>query len=308
MDHVIEYAARGSGHYEGLKRLWCETFGDDPEFVDAFYDCFGDDIAGHVVLDENGEVCSAITCYPAGTYGGKTVYVSYAICTREDCRGQGLAGALTRYVKDDVISRGGISLVSPAERSLEDFYAELGYEAAFHAAPRAVLSGALDDEDEDDEEGFDFGSDEYGGKEAERPEADLKKIDASLYNKYREAYLSEVPHIVPSDQMLSAAALASEGFYSINGGDAVCCVRENERGRLVLSELIICPVLLDLSGEIDSVIAGLLADHFGVLEVVYNMPGAGRVQSMTAGAEDAAAAESEYENEDALPYFGFPIE
>lgn len=293
MDHAIEAAGRGSANYEGLKRLWQETFGDSADFVDAFYDCFGDDIQGYAVLDESGEVCSALTCYPAGTYCGRPVYVSYAICTREDCRGQGLAGALTAYVREEAVSRGGISLVSPAEQSLEEFYAGLGYEPAFYAAPRAVLAESLEDELDE----FDF--DEDDDFDIVRPEAVIERIDAPLYNKYREAYLAEVPHIVPGDGLLAAAALSCEGFYTINGGDAVCCVAEKSRGQLILTELIISPVLLDISGEIDSEIAQILAAHFDAFEVIYDMPGAGRIQSMAAGVSEIPAA---------LPYYGFPIE
>lgn len=296
MYHAIETAERGSSNYDGLKKLWSETFGDPEEFVDAFYDCFGEDIQGYVVVDENGRVCSALTCYLCGYYEGRLVYASYAICTRHDCRGQRLASALTEYVKDEVIMRGGISLVSPAEQSLEGFYAGLGYEQAFYAAPRAVLAGSFEDELDE----FDF--DEDDDFDIVKPEADIRKIDASLYNKYREAYLAELPHIVPADEILSAAELACEGFYTINNGDAICCISEKKRGQLIISELIISPVLLEISGEIDAELARMLAAKFDAFEVIYNMPGTGRVQSMAAGRFESIEAGC------ALPYFGFPIE
>ncbi len=296
MKYAIEAAGRGSANYEGLRKLWCETFGDSAEFVDSFYDCFGEDIKGYVILDESGRVCSALTCYPCGAYEGRIVFVSYAICTREDCRGQGLAGMLTEYVKEEVVMKGGISLVSPAEPSLEEYYAGLGYEPVFHAAPRAVLAEAFEDEpgeyEFDEEDDFDI----------VKPEADIRKIDASLYARYRGAYLAELPHIMPCEELLEAAALASEGFYTINGGDAVCCVAGKKRGQLVLSELIISPMLLELSGEIDTEVARLLAKHFDAFEVMYNMPGAGRIQAMAAGCFDRTEIGAP------LPYFGFPIE
>lgn len=296
MKYVIETADRGSDNYNGLKRLWCATFGDTPEFVDAFYDSFGEDIKGFVLLDDAGKVCSAVTCYLAGAYEGRLVYASYAICTSEECRGQGLGKAITEFVKEEIILRGGISLVSPAEPSLEDFYADLGYEPVFHAAPRAVLAEPFEDE----LDGFEF--DEEDDFDIVKPEADIRKIDASLYNKYREAYLSDLPHVMAGEAMLGAAGMASEGFYAINGGDAVCCVAEKTRGQLIVSELIISPMLLELSGEIDNEVAQLLAKHFDAFEVIYNMPGAGKIQSMAAGYFDRA------ELGGPLPYFGFPIE
>ncbi len=296
MKYVIEIAERGTAYYKGLRNLWCETFGDDPEFVDAFYDCFGEDIKGFVILDEGGRVCSALTCYPVGAYEGRMVYASYAICTAADYRGQGLAGALTEYVKEEVILRGGISLVSPAEPSLEEFYAGLGYMPDFHVAPRAVLAESFEDELDE----FEF--DEEDDFDIVRPEADIRKIDACLYNKYREAYLAEIPHITACEELLSAVELASEGFYTINGGDAVCCVSEKKRGQLIVSELIISPMLLELSGEIDTEVAQLLAKYFDAFEVSYNMPGAGVIQSMVAGFFERT------ETGAPLPYFGFPID
>lgn len=297
MIYAIETAPYGSDNYKGLKALWQETFGDTAEFVDAFYDCFGNDIQGYVMLDHDGRVCSALTCYLAGAYEGRLVYVSYAICTRDDHRGQGLASALAEYVKEEVILRGGISLVSPAEESLEEFYAGLGYDPIFHVAPRAVLAESFDDELEE----FEFDEDD-DIEDIVRPEAVIKKIDATLYNKYREAYLAEITHVVPSDEMLSAVELSSEGFYSINGGDAVCCIAEKSRGQLILSELLISPVLLELSGEIDTEVAQLLAKHFDAVEVIYKLPGAGRLQSMAAGFFDRG------DDGTPLHYFGFPIE
>lgn len=292
----IETAEYGSAVYEGLRALWCETFGDTPGFVDAFYECFGEDIRGYAALDESGNVLSALTCYPAGSYEGVPVYVSYAICTRQDRRGEGIGGALTGHVRDEVVSRGCISIVSPAEESLEALYSGLGYFPAFHAAPRAVIAEDFEDELEE----FEF--DEEDDFDIVRPESDVRRTDASVYNRYREAYLADVPHIELTEKMLAAAELSGEGYYVINNGDAVCCVTDMSRGRLMLSELILSPVLLEISGEIDSEIAQLLAAHFDAFEVVYNTPGAGRVQSMAAG--HMPEKEAGY----ALPYFGFPVE
>ena len=105
-----------------------------------------------------------------------------------------------------------------------------------------------------------------------------------------------------SEELLSAVELASEGFYTINGGDAVCCVSEKKRGQLIVSELIISPMLLELSGEIDTEVAQLLAKYFDAFEVSYNMPGAGVIQSMVAGFFERT------ETGAPLPYFGFPID
>ena len=141
--------------YGELRALWCSVFGDGPSYVDGFYEAFGSEIKGYVVLDHDGSAAAALTLYPCGTFDGRPVYVSYAICTREDLRGRGIGAMLTAYVRDLVTSSGAVSIVSPADPGLEAFYAPLGYEPFFMASEQAALSPAFDDEDFEDYDDFD---------------------------------------------------------------------------------------------------------------------------------------------------------
>ena len=59
-------------------------------------------------------------------------------------RGLGLAGRLVEHARDIVLGAGGISLISPAEPSLEKFYGAHGYEPHFYARRKS--------RSEDDEE------------------------------------------------------------------------------------------------------------------------------------------------------------
>ena len=297
----------GDPCYEGLRRLWSDVFGDPVEFVDAVYDNFGADINGYAVLDADDEVVSSLTCYKCGTFEGKPVHVSYAVCTREDCRGLGLAGTLTRCVKDEVISQGGISLISPAEESLQTFYADLGYEPFFCASRRAVLSPEFDIEeyDEYDEEDNEILA------EAGTPELDMTPVSAEVYNRYREAFLSGRPHVEMTSEMLALVRSASnnaDGLYAINRGDAICVVEEAS-GRVVMSEFIVSPILQDISEEIGCEIASMIAGKFGAIEAEYHEPGGHTCQAMAAGIdtrEHLADDEEEYIYREA--YFGFPLE
>lgn len=297
------------GVYEGLRELWCETFGDGPEYVDFTYDNFGGDIRGYAAVDKDGRVASCLTLYRCGTFEGRPVYVSYSVCTREESRGLGLAGSLSKAVMEEVISQGGISIVSPAERSLEDFYAGLGYEPYFFVSERAVMSPDLDTDEFDDFDDYDmdFGGDEF---EAVAPQLDMKRIDAGAYGRYREAFLSGRPHVELSPDMLRLAeAESADGcsLYSINGGDAVCIVEEAGLARVILTELLVSPVLLEISGDIDSEIASMIAKHFDAAETVYRTPGWGRCQTMAAGLPaDKDREGSGYLYEEA--YYGFPVE
>ena len=319
--YVILPAGSGAA-YEGLRSLWSEVFGDPPEYIDAFYENFGDEIAGYAVADESGEICSALTCYLCGEYKSRPVYVSYAVCTREDMRGQGLGAMLTSFVRDEVTSAGGISVVSPAEPSLISYYAELGYEPHFFSVERAVLSPDYDFEDYDDYDEFDLDIEGAGDSEPFRPEIDLQPLTAEKYNIYREAFLSGRPHIEPNRAMLSlmeSESMDEKSLFSVNRGDAVCIVSDADPARVVMAELILNPVLQELSMDIDSEIASMIAKHFDAAEAVFSTPGGGGCQGMVYGLphegeevyEDSSDDRPDPEEEFTLftgePYYGFPI-
>lgn len=312
--YVILPAKSGSV-YEGLRALWSRTFGDPPEYVDAFYENFGDDIMGYAMVDEKGGVCSALTCHHCGEYGGRPVYVSYAICTREDMRGQGLASELISAVRDEVAEAGGISVVSPAEPSLIPYYAKLGYEPHFFAVERAVMSPDFDEEEFDDFDEFDLDI-EGADPTPFRATIDLQPLPAETYNKYREAFLAGKPHIEPSEAMLKLMEEESMdgcGLCSVNRGDAICVISHADPARVVLTELILNPVLQELSMGIDAEIAAMIAKHFDSAETFYSTPGAGGCQGMAYGlppkveipsGDEEELLEDYYEE----PFYGFPIQ
>ena len=297
-----------SGVYEGLRSLWCEVFGDEPEYVDDTYENFGEDIKGWAVTDESGTVISALSCYRCGTFMGQDVYVSYAVCTSPDHRGQGLAAMLVRRVREQVLAGGGISLVSPLEPSLEDWYADLGYEPYFYA-PRITLFAADDDEEYEDFDDFDMDIGDGGPFEALRPEIVLEPADRETYNRYREAFLANRPHVELSGSMLKQVeqeCYDDGGLYIINGGDAICDISTAEGGSLIMTEFILSPVLGELSLEIDAEITTAIARQIGAFEVTYTTPGEMRCQSMAAGVKPFDCEEEGYGYISA--YYGFPIE
>ncbi|MBR0399246.1 MAG: hypothetical protein IJH95_00300 [Mogibacterium sp.] len=340
--------------YHALRSLWCSVFGDEPDYVDAMFDCFGEEIKGYIVVSDSGgsaggigstdgivstdsgsgevRALSALVCYRCGELTisdldmeevcGKTVYVSYAVCTDPDYRGRGLAGQLTSHIRDIVTDAGGLSIVSPAEESLQDFYSELGYRPFFYASEALVYA------DEALSPVFaDAGSDYFDDlpdlsetadppvieelwpdddSEPFEPALDVKELDAAAYNRYREAFLMDEPHIVLSERMMEFVKLDSHnrcGLFAINGGDAICAVRYIGGGRLILSELIVNPMLAEISAEIGSEIAGRLAKHFGARAAEYREPGMRYCQSMLAG----RLARSEAGMPRAA-YFGFPLD
>jgi len=308
---TIKSAEYGSAEYRELRSLWCEVFGDTPSYVDSFYENFDEDIMGYVVTDITGRVCSALTCHLCGSYENMPVYVSYAVCTREDARGQGLAAMLISFVRDRVTEAGGISLISPAEPSLVSYYEELGYEPHFFAAERAVMSPEFDFEEYDDFDEYDLDI-EGADPTPFRAEIDMQPMPAEKYSRYREAFLAEQPHIEPCSDMLrliESESMNGEGLYSINRGDAICAISHVDPARVIMTELILNPVLKELSLDIDTEIASMAAKHFGAVETFFITPGYGRCQGMVYGLPqkpDEPDEEDGYYYE--KPYYGFPIE
>ena len=343
--------------YEGLRDLWCRVFGDEPGYVDAMYEAFGDDIRGYVIRDDAGKTLSALTCYRCGHYSsdadasslnGLEVYVSYAICTDPDYRGQGLAGRLVEYVKDMVTAGGAVSIVSPAERSLVKFYEGLGYSQHFFASEGTAYSQntlLMDEYEPDIDDSLDievlsdaqidaelrrlavlFGDDD-DEIEPFDPGISVLPVDASMYNIYREAFLTDIPHVSLTDKMLKFVrmdSLNSDGLLVINGGDAICTAEDTGEG-LKIRELIINPMLTEYSTEIDEEIASRLADHLRASRLDYRTPGAGYCQTMIAApagvldedcrkeATDRSAELADNDDdfgrmEEVPPYYGFPIE
>lgn len=302
----------------------------------------GAGVTGYIICGAENEVISVLTCYRCGAlsvpcdmrddpeyagFDGRPVYVSYAVCTDPEYRGLGLAGMLTSRVREEVTAAGGISLVSPAEESLIAFYRDLGYrESCFAAEDEAPA----DDPEEWDHDSFDLNTDdtrvwglgadgtpgfiEDDDTSPAETELTVEVADVITYNKYRESFLTDTPHVSLSEPMLElvrSVSLSGDGMLVINGGDAVCVISESDgcKTQLVINELLVDPDLLALSGEIGGEIASSLAGHFGAERVVYRTPAfcgncneaawqdeGIRCQSMSAGTGDVGF------------YFGFPVE
>lgn len=287
--------------YEGLRTLWCEVFSDDPAFVDAMYANFGEDIAGYVAVDEEGRIGSALTCFKCGSFEGRDVYTSYAICTSEDLRGLGLAGRLVETARDDVLSKGGISLISPAEPSLEKFYGAHGYVPFFYVDKRIT-------EEDEGEFIFDAEDDEYEKFEAETV---LNNLKWDEYNEYRERFLEGVSHVKLNEHMMrlvqAEAAMpdGESGLLLLNGGDAICAMNAGDDGALEIEELLVNPLLSSISSEIADEMACRIAAHFERPHMKYRVPGGAYCQSMAAGLTDEMMDKIQ-SGEPA--YYGFPVE
>lgn len=282
--------ALGKSEYEEYRAVWNEEFGDGPEFVDELYSAME---AASYGAEDGGVLHSFLTVFEVGKFHGRSVMVSYAVCTRPESRGRGYGSELVKQVRDMIVQAGAISLVCPAEAGLEKFYAGLGYAPAFYASDNTA--------------------------EAEDLNIKLSILSAAEYNRFREAFLSDVPHVECNARLMEFArndSVNAQGLLLINNGDAICTLNYGSDDEIGISELIVNPVLAALNDEIAWQLAGGLAHIFEVPQahfrsvgkIVYTDDSGDRladgcyVQGMLSGM-DVDVHEAAV-----LPYYGFPID
>lgn len=193
--------------------LWSKTFGDSKDEILEFMTAFSDDIkcfsltASDNKSDNKNDVLSALTLFKMGNLHipckkkSPEVFVSYAICTDEKCRGKGYGASITNFASDYVTNyynkinkssgdssddSDAISILSPASKSLVNFYKPLGYEPFFFSKYHSL--GEISDKSMD---------------------LRLSEISHSEYDKKREHYLEPFVHV-----SLSAKSLIYLSGYS----------------------------------------------------------------------------------------------
>lgn len=349
-DLLIEEITEGT-KFDDFVRLWVDVFGDEPTFVKSLFEKWGfykskqanspkSKIRGFVIIEPkenfNGnadnEVVSELTLLECGTLDDINVYVNYAICSDHDFRGLGYGGALTSHAAQITESENAISILSPADPSLINFYKLLGYVPYFYAEDiilevydssqyleidDSVKYFEIDDspkccEFDDSEQHLDIG---------QSLTAKLTEIDTSTYSDYRENFLAEIPHIRVNDEILNFASHESSfsiGAFLVNDGDAICLIADDDREQMYISELIVNPKLSALSSEIDEQIARLIGEFFDAKKIRYRKPCPvdkdGYCQSMVyvrgsvfrnfQGKGRVNSSEQSF----IKPYFGFPMD
>ena len=130
-----------------------KVFGDDKEFIDFFDSCFQDDYLDLVIiesLDDKEVLQAALTQFNMGqlvvpawkqsSLDGKQIEISYAICTDKIARGKRYGSHINVYARELAESSRKLSMLSPAEPSLIDFYAPLGYREFMYAEQGVVAA------------------------------------------------------------------------------------------------------------------------------------------------------------------------
>lgn len=246
-----------------LKALWELAFGDDGEFIDAFFRAFlKKDTC--VVAECDGKVVSAMYII-----GGSTVYpyrknmlstgYTYALATLPEYRGRGIGKAVYQAANTKALEGHDLALVQPAEEGLYPFYEE-----AAGAKVMSIMKEAV------------FTPEDLFGIEP----AKAARIPAFQYFGMRESILSGMPHASFSDDMVDFM----EDYFEQNGDffmteEGIAAV-ETVNGACRITELL----TPDTDGM--AVIAGVAAYHKADKYIVrspFFFDGPGRKKSVMLG-------------------------
>ena len=190
---------REASDLEDFVSLRRRVFGDDEEFIEFFDNCFRDDYLDFLIVedqDDNEVLQASLTQFDMGKLvvpegkvsdiAGKSIEMSYAICTDPAARGKGYGSHITVYAREIAESSRKLSMLSPAEPSLIKFYEPLEYKKFMYAEQGSVLTS----------EHVDF----------EFSHLQTKVLTPQEYNNYRETILANRVHIKLSEGALRFAA------------------------------------------------------------------------------------------------------
>ena len=190
---------REASDFSDFVELRSKVFGDDAEFIEFFDACFRDDYLDFLIIEDqdgNEVLQASLTQFDMGKLvvpegkvsdiAGKSIEMSYAICTDPAARGKGYGSHITVYAREIAESSRKLSMLSPAEPSLIKFYEPLEYKKSMYAEQGSVLAS----------EHVDF----------EFSHLQTKLLTPQEYNNYREAILANRVHIKLSEGALRFAA------------------------------------------------------------------------------------------------------
>lgn len=125
--------------------LWADTFGDGPEFQQSFYRLCAPE--GPLVLTEDGALCSMLALPELALVlaDGRRLRAGYiyALATAPERRGQGFAAMLIETAAGLARNRGLDCLLTvPAQPSLFQFFARLGFRADFYVQEETAMPAA----------------------------------------------------------------------------------------------------------------------------------------------------------------------
>ena len=194
---------------EAQKKLWQLAFGDDPRYIDWFYQCCWQP-ENMLLLLEDDQLLSMLALLPheltlPGGERAKAYYI-YALATDPSARSKGYGRQLLHYVDFHLTARGADCVtVVPAEPSLFKFFGTVGFSTAFSTRKVELMRGET---------------------RAAQPEDTVSPISPEEYNAIRERLLEGTPSVHYGVELIRY----QEGMGRLSGGGLYRVVAEGVEG------------------------------------------------------------------------------
>ena len=232
-------------------RIWNSCFGDSFDTIIEFLKSFQESVLAYTLTDHE-DVRAALTTFFMGdlklpkaeiqeSLSGSfpqedlPVSISYAIGTDPDHRGSGYGSAITTFAAEKQTEAGFLSVLSPADQRLVNFYKPLGYVPYFYKEELTADAVPLPENADSD------------------AVPEVLPLPAKDYFSLREGFLAGRPHIilsketldyealcaVPKDEPYDGYTLTSSGFFRCYSPvSCVFTVEPSEPGQLYIPELV----------------------------------------------------------------------
>ncbi len=190
-----------SSESDDFYHIWNACFGDSQGIIDEFLDAFRGNIRKFTLTGQGNQVCAALTQFHMGTLSelrnrfndtdaaGIPVQISYAIGTDPLQRGHGYGSAITQYAAEQAEKDGDLSVLSPADQGLVNFYRPLNYLPFFYKEELTAEAASKSDRNIDN--------------------LIIRPVSPAEYHILREEFLQNRPHIRLSDQALAYESLCA---------------------------------------------------------------------------------------------------
>lgn len=227
---MVEIRPSRPDEAQAQKDLWKAAFGDDPRYIDWFYECCWrpEDM---LLLLEDGKLASMLALLPqtiAMPSGGTaSAWYVYALATDSAVRSKGYGRQLLLYVDEFLKARGADCVtVVPAEASLFRFFGMVGFLPGFFTRKVELLRGMVT---------------------PGQPEDMVESIEPAEYNAIREQVLAGLPSVSYGEELIryqqGMGKLSGGGLYRVTVGDFQGCAAAEyiDKESVLFKELLLPP-------------------------------------------------------------------
>lgn len=197
--------------FSGIFSLWSSVFGDGEDFVRPFLENIVVPGRGFVAIEDETVAAAAFIVDGIHVSAVKHPYI-YAVSTLPEFRGRGFGKAVSLACAQLISKGDGVPCLHPAEPSLFDWYAEMGFHPAVSIREGTVTLSSAPSES-----------------------VPLTKIAHAEYGALRRSMLSGVAFADFSDKLLRWQASLGISYYAFDGG---CFAAHSDGEKMIVPELL----------------------------------------------------------------------